>query len=147
MVIWVRRRPHAERRGRFRLSQVVLCHFTMSLSLTVRTRVGSGEAGSLSVHWCSWENTRRGVHGSTSEHREGLCAVVPVSHEYLEATASDLGSVGECANLRALCELWCQDGKVQLEQRHGWHGMCCAVQTAHPSVRLHSSFCLKHVGL
>ena len=36
--------------------------------------------------------------GSTSEHREGLCAVVPVSHEYLGATASDLGSVGECAN-------------------------------------------------
>ena len=34
-----------------------------------------------------------------------------------------------------------------VEQRHGWHGMyCCAVQTAHPSVRLHSSFCLKHVG-
>ena len=34
--------------------------------------------------------------GSTSEHREGLCAVVPVSHEYLGATAS--GCVGECAN-------------------------------------------------
>ena len=26
-----------------------------------------------------------------SEHREGLCAVGPVSHEYLGATASDLG--------------------------------------------------------
>ena len=36
--------------------------------------------------------------GSTSEHRDGLCAVVPVSHEYLGATASDLGCVGECAN-------------------------------------------------
>ena len=35
---------------------------------------------------------------STSEHRDGLCAVVPVSHEYLGATASDLGSVGDCAN-------------------------------------------------
>ena len=30
--------------------------------------------------------------GSTSEHRNGLCAVVPVSHEYLGATASDTGS-------------------------------------------------------
>ena len=36
--------------------------------------------------------------GSTSEHRDGLCAVVPVSHEYLGATASDLGSAGGCAN-------------------------------------------------
>ena len=36
--------------------------------------------------------------GSTSEHRDGLCAVVLVSHEYLGATASDLGIVGECAN-------------------------------------------------
>ena len=36
--------------------------------------------------------------GSTSEHREKLCAVVPVSHVYLGATASDLGSVGECEN-------------------------------------------------
>ena len=45
-----------------------------------------------------------------SEHREGLCAVVPVSHIYLGATASDLGSVGE---VRALSEHWCQDGKVQ----------------------------------
>ena len=34
--------------------------------------------------------------GSTSEHRNGLCAVAPVSHAYLGATASDLGSVGEC---------------------------------------------------
>ena len=33
--------------------------------------------------------------GSTSEHRNGLCAVVPVSHEYLGATASDTGSSGE----------------------------------------------------
>ena len=67
-------------------------------SPSVRTRVGSEEAGSLSVDWCSWENIRRGIRGSTSEHRDGLCAVVPVSHEYLEATASDLGSVGESAN-------------------------------------------------
>ena len=36
--------------------------------------------------------------GSTSEHREGLCAVVPVSHEYLGATASDTVSLGECVN-------------------------------------------------
>ena len=35
--------------------------------------------------------------GSTSEHRDGLCAVVSVSHDHLGATASDLGSVGECA--------------------------------------------------
>ena len=48
--------------------------------------------------------------GSMSEHRDGLCAVVPVSHEYQGATASDLGSVGEYANRRALCEYWCQDG-------------------------------------
>ena len=39
---------------------------------------------------------REGV--STSEHRNGLCAVVPVSHAYLGATASDLGSVGECVH-------------------------------------------------
>ena len=47
----------------------------MSLSPSVRTRVGSGEAGSLSVDWCSWGNIRRGIHGSTPEHRDGLCAV------------------------------------------------------------------------
>ena len=52
--------------------------------------------------------------GSTSEHRDGLSAVVLVSHVYLGATASDLGCVGECANCRALSEHWCQDGKVQL---------------------------------
>ena len=33
--------------------------------------------------------------GSTSEHRNGLCAVVPVSHAYLGATASDTVSLGE----------------------------------------------------
>ena len=33
--------------------------------------------------------------GSTSEHRNGLCAVVPVSHANLGATASDTGSLGE----------------------------------------------------
>ena len=43
--------------------------------------------------------------------------MVPLSHEYLGATASDLDSVGECENLRALNEHWCQDGKVQLEQK------------------------------
>ena len=32
---------------------------------------------------------------STSEHRNGLCAVVLVSHEYPGATASDTGSLGE----------------------------------------------------
>ena len=36
--------------------------------------------------------------GSTSEHRDGLCAVVLVSHDHLGATACDSGSVGECAN-------------------------------------------------
>ena len=69
------------------------------------------EAGSLSVDWSSWENIRRGIHGSTSEHRDGLCAVASASHEHPGATASDLGSVGECANGRALCVYWCQDGK------------------------------------
>ena len=34
----------------------------------------------------------------------------------------------------------------EIEHRHGWHGsLCCSVQPAHPSVRMHSSFCLKHV--
>ena len=100
----------------FRLSQ-------MSLSPSVRTRVGSGKAGSLSVDWCSWENIRRGIHGSTSEHRDGLCAVVPVSHEYPGATASDLGSVGECANCRSLSEHWCQDGKcaTRTKARVAWN--------------------------
>ena len=73
-------------------------------STSVRTRVGSVEAGSLSVDWCAWENIRRGIHGSTPEHRDGLCAVVSVSHDHLGATASDLGSVGECANERSLSE-------------------------------------------
>ena len=36
--------------------------------------------------------------GSTPENRDGLCAVVSVSHDHLGATASDLDSVGECAN-------------------------------------------------
>ena len=54
--IWVRRRPLAERSGRFRLSHVLSCHFTKSLSPSVRTRVGSGEAVSLPVDWCAWEN-------------------------------------------------------------------------------------------
>ena len=49
--------------------------------------------------------------GSTSEHHDGLCAVVSFSHEHLGATASDLGSVGECANERSLSVHWCQDGK------------------------------------
>ena len=95
----------------------------MSLSPSVRTRVGSGEAGSLSVDWCSWENMRRGIHGSTWEHRDGLCVVVPVSHEYLRATASDLGIVGECANCRSLSEHWCQDGKcaTRTKARVAWN--------------------------
>ena len=37
--------------------------------------------------------------------------MVSLSHEHLGATASDLGSVGECANCRALSVHWCQDGK------------------------------------
>ena len=84
----------------------------MSRSLAVKTRVGSGEAGFLLVDGCSWENIRRGIHGSTSEHRDGLCAVVS---EHLGATASDLGSVVECANCRALSEHWCRDGKCATE--------------------------------
>ena len=35
---------------------------------------------------------RRGIHGSTSEHRNGLCALVPDSQAYLGATAFDTGS-------------------------------------------------------
>ena len=56
-------------------------------------------------------NIRRGIHGSTPGHRDGLCAVVSVSHDHLGATASDLGSVGECANFTSLLRVWCQDGK------------------------------------
>ena len=67
-------------------------------NVALKTPIESEEAGSLSADWCSWENTRRGIHGSTSEHRVGLCAVVSVTHEHLGATASDLGSVGECVN-------------------------------------------------
>ena len=68
--------------------------FPGSLLRALRPELGRREG--------SWANTllalliREG--GSTSEHRDGLCAVVPVSHEYLGATASDLRSVGECAN-------------------------------------------------
>ena len=72
-----------------------------------------------------WTN-RRGIHGSTSEHRNGLCAVVLVSHEYVGATASDLGSLGESDRR------W-QDGKIQLEHRHGWHGtVVLCFHAAHP---------------
>ena len=49
----------------FRLSQVLSCHFILLPSPSVRTRVASGEVGSMSVDWCSWENIRRGIHGST----------------------------------------------------------------------------------
>ena len=38
---------------------------------SVRTRVGSGEAGSLSVDWCSWENIRRGIHGARRSTETG----------------------------------------------------------------------------
>ena len=55
--------------------------------------------------------------GSTSDHRNGLCAVVPVSHAYLGATASDLGSVGECENCRALCEFGVRMENVQLPMK------------------------------
>ena len=147
IIIWVRRRPHSERSGRFRLSQVLSCHFTMStcegppfpvsridcLVYHLRRRVSRHP-------WRQWDQVsitesvlpvlrhhpvipnqteilnnkgrtaltfsqdsrrvrrtyRRGIHGSTSEHRNGLCAVVPVSHTYQGATASDLTSEGEC---------------------------------------------------
>ena len=38
---------------------------------------------------------RRGIHVSTSEHLNGLCAVVPVSDAHLGATASETVSLGE----------------------------------------------------
>ena len=41
--------------------------------------------------------------GSTSEHRNGLCAVVPFSHVYLGTTASDTGSLGESMRRRQDC--------------------------------------------
>ena len=69
---WVRRRPHAERSGRFRLSPdiVVPLHnlessscqnsfkwsWDVRLSPSVGTRIGSREAVSLPVDWCAWEN-------------------------------------------------------------------------------------------
>ena len=40
--------------------------------------------------------------------------MVSVSHDHLGATASDLGSVGECANCRALSEQWCQECNSQI---------------------------------
>ena len=58
---------------------------------------------------CSFE--RVGARRSTAS---GSARVVFSSHEHLGAIASDLGSVGECANERPMSELWCQDGNVQL---------------------------------
>ena len=37
--------------------------------------------------------------GSTSEHRNGLCAVVLVSHVYLGTTASGMRRQQDCANI------------------------------------------------
>ena len=62
------------------------------------TRVGSGEAGSLSVDWCSWENIRRGIHGARRSTETGSARWFLLPTNTLGATASDLGCVGDCAN-------------------------------------------------
>ena len=56
---------------------------------------GFREAVSLLAVGVRGKTIRREIHGSTSEHRNGLCAVVPVSLDYLGATVSDTGSSGE----------------------------------------------------
>ena len=85
--------------------QVLVCHFTMSTCeeppFPYGSHLPSGPAsGPEKLSPCRLigvrgRTIRRGIHGSTSEHRNGLCAVVPVSHAQLGATASDTGSVGE----------------------------------------------------
>ena len=105
IIIWVRRRPHAERCGRFRLSPGIIVPLHIStcegpLLLYCSHLVSGPASGPEKRSPCRLigmrgKTIRRGIHGSTSEHRNGLCAVVPVSHEYLGATASDTGSLGE----------------------------------------------------
>ena len=73
--------------SRGQLVSLVTLAFPRSLLRALRKVLGWRE--------CSYADTllalliREG--GSTSEHREGLGAVVPISHEYLGTTASDLG--------------------------------------------------------
>ena len=78
------------------------------------------ERGLLSQHVVGAAHPKGWEH--VGAPRRGLCAVVSSSHEHLGATASDLGSVGECANERPLSELWCQDGKCAT--LHLRRGMC-----------------------
>ena len=88
-IIWVRRTLHAE----------VWCFVFPTCRSRLQSEFASGLKKLAPCRWLvSVGNIRRGIHGSTSEHRDGLCAVVSVSHDHLGATASDLGSVGECAN-------------------------------------------------
>ena len=90
MVIWVRRRLHAERRG---------VASSLDVALTFSQDSRRVWRSWLPVFWLvfvgkhptrdSWEHVgapRRALRG-------GFCI-----HEHLGATASDLGSVGECAN-------------------------------------------------
>ena len=82
--------------------QASLCHFTYqhvkghpsltSLTLCRDPRRVERKQSPCRLIGMRGRTIRRGIHGSTSEHHNGLCAVVPVSHAYLGATASDTGS-------------------------------------------------------
>ena len=85
--------------------QTLLCHFTYQhvkahSNLNGSHLVSGPASGPEKLSPCRLvgkrgKTIRRGIHESTSVRQNGLCAVVPVSHEYLGATASDVGSVGE----------------------------------------------------
>ena len=84
-----------DERVEFLMSKLVRVVLDVRLSPS-KTRVGFKRSCSpCRLIGVRGRTNRRGFHGSTSEHRNGLCAVVPVSHAYLGATASDLGSLGE----------------------------------------------------
>ena len=80
------------------MSKLVRVVLDVRLSNSVETRVGFKRSCSpCRLIGVRGRTNRRGFHGSTSEHWNGLCAVVPSSYAYLGATASDLGSLGERA--------------------------------------------------
>ena len=87
-----------DEREEFLMSKLVHVVLDVRLSPSVGTRVGFRRSCSpCRLVGVRVGTNRRWIHGSTSEHRKGLCAVVPVSQAYLGATASDTGSSGESA--------------------------------------------------
>ena len=104
-------------------------------SQTTRPSITPSKRHSRMSQAARMSGTAQGIHGSTSEHRDRLCAVVPVSHEYLGATASDLGSVGECAELTSLVRVLVSGWKMCTSNK-GTGGMESSVVLFKPRIRL-----------